>query len=327
MRKLMLGLPAAVCGLMALMHLPLPQAAEALPKLAPPVTARIIAAPLDEISGVVRSRKSPDRYWVHNDSGDSARIFAITADGRSILPTYARFTRYGDERERNKQQWEGFPVLDAENVDWEDIAVDERYLYIADLGNNLNMRSNLVIYAISEIDPTASTRSAVIQKWPVYYPEQDGFPPSEWHFDSEAMFVADGELYVITKHRKAGRPMTFEPGAHLYRLGSRLHNQSNPLVRVDSSPLIHAATGADLSPDGSTLAVISWDTLWLFDRPAEGEQWLSAPHRQILLDRKVTRQAEAITWVDDDTLLIINEGRDLFRLSLSELAAAGLIPE
>ena len=206
------------------------------------------------------------------------------------------------------------------------MAIDERYLYLADTGNNFNMRRNLAIYAISEIDPTASTRSAVIQKWPVHYPEQE-FPPANWHFDAEALFTADGELYLITKHREFGRPTTYEAGANLYRLGSRDTDRSNALVLVDSSPHITAATGADLSPDGSTLAVIAFEELWLFERPASGEQWLSAPHRRILLDRSVTGQAEAIAWQDDDNLLITNEGRDLFRLSLPDLLQAGLIPE
>lgn len=327
MRKLMLGLPAAGIGLVTLLHLQVPYAGEAFPALAPPVTARVVAAPINEMSGMVKSRKAGNRYWVHNDSGDTARIFAITAEGRSILPTYAKFTRYGDEREPGKEQWEGFPVLYAENVDWEAMAIDERYLYIGDIGNNFNMRRNLAIYAISEIDPTASTRSAVIQKWPVHYPEQQEFPPGNWHYDAEALFTADGELYLVTKHRESGKPGTFEPGANLYRLGTRHTDQSNALLLVDSSPMITAATGADLSPDGSTLAIIAYEELWLFERPETGEQWLSAPYRRIRLDRSVTEQAEAIAWQDDDTLLVTNEGRDLFRLSLSELVQAGLIPE
>lgn len=327
MRKLKLGVPAAVLGLALVSLVGRLPAAQSPPALAPPVAARVVSAPINEMSGMVKSRKADNRYWVHNDSGDTARIFAITAEGRSILPTYAKFTRYGDEKEAGKEQWEGFPVLYAENVDWEAMAVDERYLYVADTGNNFNMRRNLAIYAISEIDPTASTRSAVIQKWPVHYPEQQEFPPGNWHYDAEAMFTADGELYLITKHRETGKPTTFEAGAKLYRLGSRHTEQSNALVLVDSSPLITAATGADLSPDGSTLAVISYEELWLFQRPESGEEWLSAPYHRILLDRSVTEQAEAIAWQDNDTLLVTNEGRDLFRLSLPALAEAGLLPE
>lgn len=288
--------------------------------LQPAVFARVESAPLGEISGIVKSRRHPDTYWVHNDSGDSARIFAIRSDGTSVLPTYSKFTYYGDAPQDGKQQWEGFEVLYADNVDWEDIALDENYLYLADVGNNLNARRNLVIYAISEIDPTASTRSAVVQKWPVHYPEQQEFPPGNWHYDSESLFSSDGQLYLITKHRRAGSMGTFEAGANLYRLDTRHTDQSNALTLVDSTTLVTAATGADLSPDGQTLAVISYEDIFLFDKPATGDAWLSSTHRRIPLDRSVTRQAEAIAWEDGDTLLVTNEGRDIFRLDVDVLA-------
>ena len=41
---------------------------------------------IDEASGIVKSSRYPDTYWVHNDSGDSARIFAIHANGTVIAP-------------------------------------------------------------------------------------------------------------------------------------------------------------------------------------------------------------------------------------------------
>ncbi len=288
------------------------------PLLQPAVHARVLSEPIDEMSGIVKSRRHPDTYWVHNDSGDTARIFAIRSDGSSVLPTYSKFSRYGDEPQDGKQQWEGFEVLYASNVDWEDIALDENYLYLADVGNNLNARRDLVIYAISEIDPTASTRSAVVQKWPVHYPEQQEFPPGNWHYDSESLFTSEGQLYLITKHRKAGAMGTFEAGANLYRLDTRNTDSSNALTLVDSTPLITAATGADVSPDGSTLAVISYEDLFLFDKPATGDAWLSSSYRRIPLDRSVTRQAEAVAWEDDSTLLFTNEGRDIFRLGVAD---------
>ena len=37
--------------------------------------------PLEEMSGIVPSRRYPGIFWVHNDSGDEARLFAIRADG------------------------------------------------------------------------------------------------------------------------------------------------------------------------------------------------------------------------------------------------------
>src|SRR5690606_31023644 len=125
--------------------IPPQQAASQQGPLSPPVHARITAGPIDEMSGIVRSRRYRGLYWVHNDSGDSARLFAVDAAGGSRLPAEVAETRYGDAPERGKQQWQGFGVLHADNVDWEDIAADGDHLYVADLGNNFNTRKDLAI--------------------------------------------------------------------------------------------------------------------------------------------------------------------------------------
>jgi hypothetical protein len=288
--------------------------------LAPPVYARVSSEPIGEMSGIVKSRRRDNVYWVHNDSGDSARIFAIDSTGKTILPTYSRFTRYGEEPEQGKEQWQGFEVLYAKHVDWEDIAIDESYLYVADVGNNGNARRDLVIYMLSEIDPTASTRTAVIKKLPVVYPDQTDYPPPERNFDSESLFVDAGTLYLITKHRGAGLDLGFAPGAKLYRLDTAYDDRNNVLTPVDSHPALTAATGAELSPDGQTLAVLATSELWLFTRPESGDKWLSAgASRHFALNRDIFRQAEAVTWDGDGALLITNEQRDIFRLELAAL--------
>jgi hypothetical protein len=58
----------------------------------------------------------------------------------------------------------------------------------------------------------------------------------------------------------------------------------------------------------------------LFDRPRQGDKWLSSPARRYSLDTGVVRQVETVVWDNDQTLLLTNEQRDLFRISLAELA-------
>jgi hypothetical protein len=297
-----------------------PLLAQDIEPLSPEPIARIAAAPITEMSGIVKSRRRDNLYWVHNDSGDSARIFAIDGEGRSVLPTYSKFTYYGDAPEKGKEQWQGFDVLYANNVDWEDIAADDNYLYIADVGNNGNARRDLVIYVISEIDPTASTRSAVVRKLPVVYPDQTEYPPDDLHYDAESLFVDDGTLYLITKHRGGGLTgLGLTRGANLYRLDTKESDRPNVLTRVDSHPELTAPSGADLSPDGRTLAVISYRNLYLFRDPVD-DQWLSTGHmRRFPLDGSAFRQAEAIAWENDDSLLITDESGDIFRVLVSAL--------
>lgn len=288
--------------------------------LAPGPFAHIRSAPINEMSGIVKSRRRDNLFWVHNDSGDSARIFALDSEGRSVLPTYSKFTAYGDEPEVGKEQWQGFPVLYAQASDWEDIAIDDKYIYIADIGNNANDRKDLVIYLISEIDPTASTRSAVVKALPVAYPEQTEFPPEKKYFDSESIFVNAGKVYVITKHRGGGvTGLGFEAGANLYRLDTAYTDKPNLLTKVDSHPALTAATGADLSPDGRTLAVISYADLYLFRDPVD-DKWLSGGmERHVALDRAVFRQVEGLAWESENSLIITNEQGDLFRIDVSAL--------
>ena len=70
---------------------------------------------IPESSGIVKSRRYPGIFWVHNDSGNPPLLFAIKGDGQIV-----------------RQFRLGVP-----NLDWEDIAIDDHgHLYIGDIGNN-----------------------------------------------------------------------------------------------------------------------------------------------------------------------------------------------
>lgn len=47
-------------------------------------------ADLQEVSGITQSRRFDNVYWVHNDSGDSARIFAIDGSGAIVFPPFLK---------------------------------------------------------------------------------------------------------------------------------------------------------------------------------------------------------------------------------------------
>ena len=91
---------------------------------------RYARGPITEPSGLVASQSQSDVFWTHNDSGDAARIFAVTGRGALLAE---------------------FQVNGAEATDWEAIATDDQgRLYVADFGNNLNRRRDLVIYVMAE---------------------------------------------------------------------------------------------------------------------------------------------------------------------------------
>lgn len=101
--------------------------------------AQINEERLAESSGLAAGWKNPDVLWTHNDSGDSARLFALStapsADS-DASPILTELTLEG-----------------AENVDWEDMAIgpcaadsDTACIYVADFGDNLKQRDEVVIY-------------------------------------------------------------------------------------------------------------------------------------------------------------------------------------
>lgn len=277
--------------------------------------------PINEMSGFVKSRTYRDVYWVNNDSGDIPRIFAVNKNGNVIMPAYMQNEFYADIKEEGKKPFAGIEILLAANQDWEDIAVDDDHIYIADLGNNANARRDMGVYMLYEPNPRVTLASRVLKHIPIRYPEQKEYPARQWHFDSESMFVADGNLYFLSKHRQPGELSKWEAGVNLYRLDSYDTLKANVLTKVDSFADLSVATGADVSPNGKHLAVVTYSALWVFEKTGDA-QWLSGKASELPLDYNVTKQAEAVCWDDDETILISNEQREIFEIKLMDILGA-----
>ena len=247
------------------------------------------------------------------------RLFAIDRTGRVIITRYMKREFHAEVQEEGKRPWQGIEILLAANQDWEDIAIDDDLIYIADLGNNSNVRRDMGIYVLYEPNPSEVHEARILGFLPVRYPEQDEYPAKKWHFDSEALFAADASLYVLTKHRKAGQPMGWEAGVNLYRLDSRDTGSANVLKKVDSHESLTLATGADVSPDGSHLAIVSYAGLWVFDKPERGDKWLSGKSRMLPLSYGVTAQVEAVCWDGNDTIMMSNEQRKIYAVDLKDV--------
>ena len=263
---------------------------------------------LGEVSGIVKSARG-DFYWVHNDSGDSPRLFAIDGVGTPLKPSWMPVELV---------DWPGHAIDNATHFDWEDIALADGVLYIADVGNNGNARRDLGVYVVNEPDPYAIPRMRALKYLPVRYPDQDDHPGDVWHFDCEAVFVADGALYFLTKHRQSRQIGEAAPGTKLYRLDTDHTDVENVLTLIGGREDVSQVTAADLSPDGSRLAVATYTALWLFERPEDGDDWLSGKAWRLDLDPAQARQLEALAWEDAASLRLTNEQRDLFRAQVED---------
>lgn len=276
--------------------------------------------PIEELSGMVRSKRYPDITWVHNDSGDSARIFALDGKGQIVMPEWRRKRHHGEKAELGKTPYPGLMLAGASNIDFEDITTDGERLYVADMGNNSNARRDLGFYVLDEPNPRSIDIARPWAFLAVRYPDQDSFPPADgdWRFDCEAVFCSEGRIFLLTKHRR-GETGQMVAGTRLYRLDTPRPDRVSQLVWCGKHSELFAPTGADLSPSGETLAVLCLDAVWLFARPAVGHDWLSSPARKISLPMAQTMQAEAICFDDEDSLRLANEQRQVFRLDIRGL--------
>jgi hypothetical protein len=295
-----------------------------------------IAHPLvAEASGLVQSATNPEILWLHNDSGDVPRIFAMNAQGEVIVAQTHQaqaVVTVARPPEPGQRLYQGISVGKASLRDWEDIAVHGDRLYIAEMGNNLSKRRDLGVYEVVEPDP-AQTEAVDAQAFiPVAYPDQTEFPPSDrWDYDCEAMFWWEGHLYFVTKTRPAYRVFIQGTDATLYRLDSMDPNKVNVLTRVDqANDLGGWVTAADVSHDGRYLAVLiesPVQSVWLYERPAEGDRFFSQPTSVRRLVFHDAGQLECLAFLRpsdpgqstaQDEILILNEQRDIFRLSLDD---------
>lgn len=279
--------------------------------------ATVAHPPIAEMSGIVRSRTYSDCYWVHNDSGDSARIFAIDQKGRALMPPYEGGF-WTDKAVAGKKPWPGIKVENASNVDWEDIASDGDNLYIADMGNNGNARRDLGIYVVPEPNPKATSTVRSLKFLPVKYPDQSEFPPKKWEFDCEAIFWLRGKLYIVTKHRMGAQIGIPSDSAKIYRLDTLHTDRPNELTKIDEiSGLGGWVTAADVSPDGKKVAILCqaiFQSVWIFDSDAKGDKFFSGVKRKIPLTG--LQQCEGIAFESNGSVLITNEQREIFRLKI-----------
>lgn len=255
---------------------------------------------IDECSGIAKSRKYKDTYWVHNDSGDSARIFAIHSNGKLIQPHQANY--------------EGIKLEGSSNFDWEDIAIDSDTLYVSDCGDNLNFRSDQTVYMIKEPNPETAATISKVKKIRISYPDRT--PTGPWHFDCEALSAWKGTLYFITKWRKDRSNMP-DVGASIYMLAKPSYDKVNVLKKLDTKTDMGGwVTASDLSPDGKQLAVLTQfpvQSVWLFDM-TKGTDIFHHPIKQVVFTG--ARQCEAVCWESSRSLLVTNEQRDIFRVKL-----------
>ena len=121
-----------------------------------------------------------DKVITHNDSGNSPFLYEIDTTNGEILRTIV--------------------IENATNADWEDLAQDSSYIYVADIGNNSGDRTNLKIYRINKIDYLANN-FVTADTISFTYNNQTDFTSNyrNTEFDAEALSVFNDSLIIFMK--------------------------------------------------------------------------------------------------------------------------------
>lgn len=263
---------------------------------APTVLGRIDDPAIDESSGLAASRRNPGLYWTHNDSDDGPHLYCL------------------DARARSCGAWR---VTGAEAFDWEGMAAGpgpeggQPYLYAGDIGDNIDQRSEIVVYRVPEpsVDaagapPPAASPAATAPAEALRLRYPDG--PR----NAEALLVhpVTGDVYVVSKDAqsagvyKAAAPLEGSTVTTMVQVGTvRLAAGSRGLEQI---------TGGDISPDGRRVALSTYSQGYELVLPggSAGEFDDIWAERPVPVDLGPRLQGEAVAYrLDGQALLATSE--------------------
>jgi hypothetical protein len=251
---------------------------------------------LKEISGI---QYINDTLLVaHNDGGNGPLLYFLNPNTGIILKRVF--------------------VKDVKNTDWEDIALDGKYLFIGNFGNNNNKRKNLSILRVSWKD--ALIKDTISSEFMTFeFSEQKAFPPEKkaLNFDTECLTFADGYLWLFTKNRTE----PFDGVTNVYRV--KFQDNTHAILKKEYSIKIgskgwmfDSVTGGDFAYGYFYLTTYNRVLKYLF---SEGKFSLVKQYKY-----KEYNQKEAITVIKDDQIYVANEfqkvlgKQKLYRISLKK---------
>ena len=224
---------------------------------------------IKESSGLI---KVDGKLWTFNDSGGKAELYQISEKNGRILKT--------------------LKITNARNVDWEDIAFDDSYVYIGDIGNNRGNRKNLKVYKI----PRASLRTQKRVRAEVIafsYNDQKEFRsrPHKNNYDCEAMVAHNGKLYLFSKNWENQK-------TRLYELSSQAgKHTAKYLSTFDIDGMV---TGASLNEEMGILLLTTYSSLlsvevWAFTN-YQNSHFFKGDKKKLNFKNPLQGQIEGVTF-------------------------------
>ncbi len=159
-----------------------------------------------------------------NDSGNLPELFWVSYNGEVT----------------NKVT---IPVV---NKDWEALAADTQYIYIADVGNNHGKRESVQIYKVAKSD--AEHVFTIDVKYQGNEPQRNMSYAHD--YDAEALVMAEGRLLLFSKSWKT-------KVAHVFEVNTNTSTQTlAPINHIDGLPGV--ITGADFDSVNKHFVVVGY---------------------------------------------------------------------
>jgi hypothetical protein len=234
---------------------------------------------LVEASGLVASRQHPGVLYAHNDSGDTARVFAFDDTGTAIAT---------------------LTIAGATHTDWEDIAIGPcpagSCIYVGDIGDNGTNRPTKTVYRFPEPDLVGGPATVTInnvEAFPFSYPVGLDF----FHNAETLLVHPDGGVYVVTKEDAGDPSVVFEFPQPL------VAGQTATLTKLATLPFPSGnqpdISGGDIDPCGTSVLLRLGSTKLFLLEPsgADFDTAFTAPTQPIReLPIAAEANGEAITW-------------------------------
>ncbi len=246
------------------------------------ITGHLPDRQMDEISGIAASGINYDIYYIHNDSGDTSRFFAITPDGKLQTTIYFK----GDPQE-------------AQGVeDCEDIAVGpgpgskKSYVYLGDIGDNFSLRKYITVYRVPEQTSWLNGGSVNADAVPLHLKYPDG--PK----DAETLMIDPIEklIYIVSKRHDTVNvyttPLAYKPNDTL------ILTQRCKLYFAGIKPFKWITAG-DISKDGRQVLLKSYEKVYYWKRSGNEHLWQTMLKQPKELNYQEEKQGEAIGFTPD----------------------------
>ncbi|MEQ8927456.1 MAG: hypothetical protein RLO81_16665 [Fulvivirga sp.] len=238
---------------------------------------------INEASGLAVGINNPNMLWVHNDSGDKARLF--------LLDQYGKF----------KAQF-NFPTLN--HRDWEDMASgvgpddSKNYLYVAEMGDNKAVHDLKYIYRFEEPSLEAERRDIENVDVITFI-----FPDGKRDAESLMVDPLSKDIYILSKREqnigiyRAAYPQSLTETITLEKLGTIAYFNT---------------VAADISADGEEIITKTYNSVFYWKRNGRSivETLMSEPETVPYI---VEPQGESLAWMKDGSgfFTLSEEPRDI----------------